>query len=270
MKSISLILIKIIAVCLFGIGNGSAQEANFDLRSEILGENREIIVHLPEGYDADSKQGYPVIYMTDAGNDDALTAKTAHEHYLAGIMPKVIVVAIENIRRGYDFTPPYEMLGRGDDRIEGNGDKFLAFITEELIPETNRNFRTSGHNVFMGHSWGGAFASYLLSQSPNMFEGVLIYSPTFLYGSTTEESTDKLFTDLKAIFDENTELPAYIYVSVGEEEQDRYKESYQSLANFLEQHISSRVRLLFETTEGATHTENPKISIPRALSFGWR
>ena len=119
----------------------------------------------------------------------------------------------------------------------------------------------------MGHSWGGAFATYLLSQSPDLFEGFFLFSPTFLYGPTIEESTDKLFSDLTAIFNKDVKLPAFVYVSVGEDERVSFKESYQSLAGFLKQHIPSRVKLHCETTAGAAHMENPEISIPRALEI---
>ena len=132
MKQVTMSLIKIFVSCLIygalALSTASAQQANFSLQSKILGETRKVIVHLPEAYDANHKDGYTVIYMLDAGNDDALTAEAAGAHHTAGIMPEVMVVAIENIRRGYDFTPPYEMAGRGDDRQNGNGDKFLAFI----------------------------------------------------------------------------------------------------------------------------------------------
>ena len=77
----------------FGFNSASALEANFSLKSEILDETRKIIVHLPETYDAKHKNGYTVIYMLDAGNDDALTAETARKLNTAGI----IISCIEHI-----------------------------------------------------------------------------------------------------------------------------------------------------------------------------
>jgi predicted alpha/beta superfamily hydrolase len=274
MKNIRMSFINLFVFCfvfgVFGLSIASAQKASFSLKSETLGETRKMIVHLPEAYDVKHKDGYSVIYMLDAGNDDALTAKTARELNKAGIMPRVIVVAIENIRRGYDFTPPYEMFGRGDDRKKGNADKFLAFIKTELIPETDKKFKTNGHKVFMGHSWGGAFATYLLSQSPDLFDGFFIFSPSILYRSTFEKSTATLFADINSKFGSDVKLPSFIYVSVGSKERARFRESYSGFVGYLKKNAPSKVKTKFEVTEGADHMENPEISIPIALRFGWK
>lgn len=249
---------------ILGINSALALTENFSLKSEILHETRRIVVHLPEGYDDKYKNGYSVIYMLDAGNDDVLTAKTAKQLNTAGILPKVIVVAIENIRRGYDFTRPYDMFGRGEERKKGNGDKFLAFIKMELIPKTNKKYRTNTRKIFMGHSAGGAFTSYLLSQLPDLFDGFLIFSPA------PRNSEDRLFQDYRDNFNRGVELPEFVYVSVGGDEEPRFQESYKSLTAFLKKHTPSSVKLKFEITEGANHMGNPEKSISRALKFGWK
>ncbi len=116
----------------------SAKNANFSLESAILSETRELVVYLPEGYDKKSQKPYDLIYMLDAGNDDVLMADTTKKLHHDGFMPKVIIVAIKNIRRGFDLTPPYALSGRGEMRKKGNGDHFAAFITEELIKTVDK------------------------------------------------------------------------------------------------------------------------------------
>jgi len=257
-------------VSLFSIHSALAQDANFTLNSEILGESRNIIVHLPEGYDSNQQKKYPVIYMLDAGNDDVLMAETVTSGHRAGNMPEAVVVAIENIRRGFDFTPPYEAFGRGDKRQYGNGDKFLSFIKDELIPKTEKKLRTNGHKIFMGHSWGGAFASYVLSKEPDLFDGLFIFSPAIAYGPTVEKSMEKLFVDLDKIFKSNVNLPEFIYMSVGTEEHERYREAYEYFAAYLKENISSSVKLNFNITQEADHMANPEMSLPLALKFAWK
>lgn len=246
---------------------GAVEHADFTIKSEILGEDRKIIIHLPKDYDTTSKDEYSVIYMLDGGNFDDLMAEVADSLFVTNNIPKVIVVGIGNIRRGFDFTPPYEQSGRGDNRKTGNGDKFISFIKEELVPEVNKKFRTNNHKILVGHSWGGAFATYLLSESPELFDGFFIFSPTFLYGPTIEESTKRLRADLNSNFDKAIKLPAFIYVSLGQTEQERYKESAQYFADYLKRNIPSSIKYKFEVSEGADHMQNPVISIPRALIY---
>ncbi|MFT7560059.1 MAG: putative alpha/beta superfamily hydrolase [Flavobacteriales bacterium] len=236
----------------------------FSLKSEILKETRNMIIHLPEGYDNTNKNRYSVIYMLDAGNDDTLTATIASQLHTAGIMPKVIVVAIKNIRRGYDFARPYDMSGRGDERRKGNGENFSEFIKRELIPAINKNFKTNDKKIFMGHSAGGAFASYLLSQSPDLFDGFLIFSPA------PGDSSDRLFKDFRENINRDINLPEFIYASVGGDEATQFKRSYQRLTSSLKKHTPSKVKLKFETTDGADHMENPERSISSALKFAWK
>ena len=76
---------SIVKIFLFFLVSGAvsdpsalAQQDNFSIKSEILQETREIVVHLPENYDPDSKEGYLVIYMLDADHEaDEIAARTA-------------------------------------------------------------------------------------------------------------------------------------------------------------------------------------------------
>ena len=70
-------------------------------------------------------------------------------------------------------------------------------------------------------------------------------------------------------FNKNVKLPKFIYISLGQKEQDRFKGSAQYFADFLKQHIPSRIKYKFEVSKGADHMQNPVISIPRALIYSW-
>jgi len=71
---ISTSIVKIFLFCLVSgavsVPSALAQQDNFSIQSEILQETREIVVHLPENYDPENKDGYPVIYMLDADHED--------------------------------------------------------------------------------------------------------------------------------------------------------------------------------------------------------
>ncbi len=139
MFKFSTLTVKVFLVGLIAVAVSTASalaQQDFSIQSEILQETREIVVHLPENYDPENKEGYPVLYMLDAGQGnhdgghtyDEIVAQIAREHYKAKIMPEVIVIGVKNIRRGYDLLPHHTSTERDGKQVFGNGDKFLAFI----------------------------------------------------------------------------------------------------------------------------------------------
>ncbi len=239
-----------------------AQQDNFSIKSEILQETREMVVHLPENYDPDSKEGYPVLYMLDADHEgDEIAARTARDYHKAKMTPEVIVIAIHNINRGMDFLPHFISVERDGKQVFGNGGKFLSFIKNELIPFASKKFRTNGRRVFVGHSWAGQFLTYTLSQSPELFDGYFITSPSI------GEYGDQTFSDLKRVFKQDLDLPAFIYVSVGGNETLELKTDYDRLTTVLKQHLPAQVKLHLEINDGATHENSGDISIPTALKL---
>lgn len=74
--------------------------------SEVLSEDKEILIHLPTSYKLDSKAKYPVMYLTDglrnfnhaAGTLDLLT-----QSYKA---QEMIIVAIKNTHRTRTIRQP--------------------------------------------------------------------------------------------------------------------------------------------------------------------
>lgn len=245
---------------LSGLNIAAAENADFTIHSKILNEVRDIKVYLPENYDEHSKVGYNVIYMLDAGNDDALVAHTVNKLSAKELAPSSIVVAITNIRRLYDFTPPHaQFQGK-----KGNAQQFLTFIESELIEETNKRFMTNKQKIFMGHSAGGSFSTYLLSQSPGLFDGYFIFSPAI---GTSNELT---FSSMSLNFENTAKLPEFIYVSVGTDEENWFKDSYKSLVEYLAQEAPSKIRLKFEITENAVHMSNPEKSLENAMKFAWQ
>ena len=131
------------------------------IKSKTLNEERIATVFLPVNYDA-SSQKYPVIYLLDARANFQHTTSAVNFLSRQGIIPQIIVVAIHNIDRTKDFSPVH------DERMptSGGAEKFLNFVSDELITEINKNYRTSDFSILIGHSFGGTFAVYSLLTKP--------------------------------------------------------------------------------------------------------
>lgn len=266
MYKFSTSVVKTILLCLvFGAvpASPALAQQEFSIQSDTLQQTREIVVYLPENYDPENTQGYPVLYMLDADHhDDEIAAQTARELHNAGTMPEVIVIALKNISRGLDFLPHHTTSAElNGERVYGNGGKLLAYIKNELIPFANNQFKTSDRRLFAGHSWAGQFVAYSLSQFPDLFDGYFITSPSI------GEYGDKTYDDLTRVFKQDLDFPAFVYVSVGSSEEPDLLTDYDRLTAILKQHLPAHTQFQLEVNEGATHDNNGSISVPTAMKL---
>jgi uncharacterized protein len=159
------------------------------LRSDLLGEDRRVLIHLPAGYDR-STERYPVLYLLDGSS--------GHFHHVTGItrflahadrIPPMIVVGIANTDRDRDLKPaarttrhteelvPFGGTITTDAPTAGGADRFLQFLVEELAQHIESRYRTADFRLLVGHSAGGLFALHALLQRPAAFHAVVASSP---------------------------------------------------------------------------------------------
>ena len=131
--SVSLIILcAFLTVASSAFAQGSVSKLT--IKSNVMGEEREILVRTPPGYEA-GKNSYPVLYMTDGDAHMAHTASTVEFLARNGRISEMIVVGIPNTDRTRDLTPT-KAVGPNAATFPtaGGADKFLKFIETELIP----------------------------------------------------------------------------------------------------------------------------------------
>ena len=163
------------------------------LHSDILNEDREYWVSLPESYgnEGSSYRKYPVLVTLD-GN--------AHFRHLTGMVnymssgyngnariPEMIVVAVQNVNRRRDFTPDKIVTTRKND--SGGGDRFLRFLEDELLPELDKKYRTDPYRILFGHSLGGLLATHAYLKEETQFNAFIAVDPSF--GTWDAETMDR-------------------------------------------------------------------------------
>ncbi|OOG17999.1 alpha/beta hydrolase [Sphingobacterium sp. CZ-UAM] len=175
---------------LLSIGPVAGQQVTIgveaSIRSQIVNEDRSILISVPEGYQTYSKTSYPVIYILDGETNFKYLASLYH--YLSrepsGILPPAILVGIANTDRTRDLTPtavsgPKALSGkrtRGFERSGGNA-AFMDFIGKELFPYIEKNYRSNGYKVLVGHSFGGLTAINNLLTNP-LFNAYIANDPS--------------------------------------------------------------------------------------------
>ncbi len=186
------------------LGQNYAAGARVAIKSEVLGEERIILVRTPPGYDRNG-QRYPVLYMTDGDAHLDHTASTIEFLSRNGRMPEMIVVAITNTDRTRDLTPTNASMWRPDGTetkmpTSGGADKFLKFIETELIPKIEKDYRTQPYRVFAGHSFGGLFAIHAFLTRPEIFNAYIAVSPSMHWDNNLlSRKAEEFFKDRKEL-----------------------------------------------------------------------
>ncbi|MEA2077222.1 MAG: alpha/beta hydrolase-fold protein [Candidatus Marinimicrobia bacterium] len=226
------------------------------LESISLGEERVMSIYLPEGYEQ-SIQKYPVLYVLD-GEAHFYHASGA-VNYLSrnGIIPEMIVVALINIDRNRDFSPIHV------DNIptSGGAEKFLAFITDELMPHINKIYRTSVYDVLVGHSFGGVFATYALLEKPTLFDAYISISPFLQFADNHMVMETK--KKLKPL-----QEPVAFFMTVGSE--PAYLDPLEKFYDLLMRDVDPNLDFGYEIYNSENHMSNPYISLYKGLRHIFR
>lgn len=193
-----------------------------------VGDYYNIYVGLPKNYSEDLK--YPVIYLLDGdwyfdgshwridrGGVCGIVSRLAE----SGDMPEAVVVGIgyakEN-QRGRDFL--------------GAPVHFYKFLKDELIPFIDSTYSTNLEGrTLIGHSDGGFFTMYALFR----YDPFDVVFSNFISISGDFSKVDRyLYTEEISLYRRlQGELPVTLYLAVGRDEEKRFVESNDEMAEKL-------------------------------------
>ena len=165
------------------------------IHSEVLDEERQYWIHLPEGYSERGDKAYPVIYLLD-GEEHLAGLAAIQNYYNFFRLPEMIVVGISNsTHRSRDLTPTVISSRNGAGFGESGGaDTFRAFLSRELIPHIDATYSTTPHRVLIGHSFGGLFVVDTLVKESDLFTNYIALDPSLDWdeGRWIQDSLDRL------------------------------------------------------------------------------
>jgi predicted alpha/beta superfamily hydrolase len=145
------------------------------IQSPILHQKRYIEVFLPISYKPGNTDKYDVLYVLDGGNwNTGLIRQVQRFVEGEGNMPPTIIVSVTGIDRNVELTPTHLDSWKGS----GGGEKFLAYITTELIPYIDKTYPSNGDNTLWGHSLSGMFAVYAMLNKPGSFKSYIATDPS--------------------------------------------------------------------------------------------
>lgn len=259
--SLAILFTSAISIVLFSYATGNPiypeSVVQTKIHSKILNEDREIIIHLPRGYDQNKE--YPVMYVLDGSSQDRHIANKFNILSSAGYVPETIVVGLPNVNgkgRQRDYTPPYMKMDIDEKDSEmGEGDNFLTFMEKELFPFIEKNYSASEIRSLAGNSRGGLLVMYSLIHNPRLFQGRFSFSPALWRDDNL--IVKKVAEHLASNRDKH---PSFLYLSMGDEENPKMKQGFNGITKVFKEKISEKLVWYAEYTKNADHQNNAEIS----------
>ena len=217
----------------------------FVIQSGILDQDRDIYIRLPSGYDT-SNLDYPVHFILDG--EVTFHIYTGLIEILAGDeqIQDAIIIGIPNVDRNFDFNP------------KENGYKFLEFITGELIPYIDREYRTNGKRLLCGYSMGGTYVIFALLNEAESFSYCISGSP-YRLDIFSDEDIDDLSKKIG-----NTKT---LYTSMGDKDLEQELERFTSFCKKLEKATINDLSFKYEVIPGRDHYNSFTINWQDGLNF---
>ncbi|MEZ9197210.1 alpha/beta hydrolase-fold protein [Shewanella sp. 10N.286.54.B9] len=176
-------------------------------QSSVFKQPRRFMVSLPERYYA-SDRHFPTLYIIDA--DFQFQHVSALVKHLArmGKLPPMIVVGIAN-QGDDDYL--YTTTWATEDKAFGGAAEFHHYLTGELVPLINKEFKSNSQKALAGYSLGGLFTLYSMMQQDSPFNAYLAMSPSAWFDDYSVASK------LESLLQKN-KLSAPLFFSVAREE----------------------------------------------------
>ena len=250
--------------------------------SNTFNEYKKIWIQLPENYNPNSSEKYPVIYILDGGVM-LNTLETVYNNYWGHYLPHMILVGISNsTNRTRDLTTSQIKMRRGAefDQETGGADKFTEYITKELIPYVDKTYPTTSYRTLIGHSYAGLFTVNMLINHTKFFKNYIAIDPSLDWDNqkllkqakeklTSENFKGKsLFVSMAAeqlhMMDESVTINNLMENT---SEFTLFPRSIMEFSNFAEAHKENDLNFTWKTYPEDLHGTVPLPSIRDGLIF---
>jgi predicted alpha/beta superfamily hydrolase len=217
------------------------------VHSEILKENRPILISLPSEYHG-STEKYPVLYHLD-GYESLFQLATGTIKFLSEwekVIPPMILVAIPNTDRDRDVFPTQATLPTGE-TIGGGADNFLKFIETELVPNIDEHYRTLPNRILYGTSNSGLTAIYALLTQSSVFDAFIASSPTLSWDENF------IFHKAEAAFKSWQSTQKFLYLICGKEDLGNIRQENVDFAYILANQSLENLTWGFDISDEVRH-----------------
>ncbi|MFY0713452.1 esterase [Seonamhaeicola sp. NFXS20] len=229
--------------------NAQVKYENF--QSSKLGEERQIKIQLPRGYNLNEDKIYPLFIVLDADYMFEAVAGNADYYSYWEDMPEAIVVGVNQLDKRYDDC----MYSEQNSLPIETGAAFFEFIGTELIPYIEKNYRTANFRVAVGHGETANFINYFLLKSNPLFKAYIVISPEL-----APHMLDYLPERLNSI-----ESKIFYCLAYTENDSKSIKQMTKALNSDIATIENENLTYKFSSFEGASHYSVPAHALPNAF-----
>lgn len=269
-------LLLFISFAVNGYAQSIARVENIKIKSEELGQERELLIYTPVEYDNRTLEFYNVLYVFDSQNRKFFDFTSAISSFLSSgdYSKDVIVVGItspyieeHDYYRNNDMLPVLKTEASKNrfGNNSGNIENFLKYVTQEVVPYVDSNYRTNGESTAIGHSLSASFILHSMVRVPNLFSNYIAISPNLAY------EDDKIANELIAFDYSKLKNYTYLFLSHANEGIDYWPEwapAREKVYDFFNTQLKDDkidIRLAEYPTKNHENTYPP--SVENALSY---
>jgi hypothetical protein len=249
-----LILFFISSVTLYSQETDSIRNNNIydKIYSDKLSTEREITIQLPRDYNLDEEKRYPVFIVFDG--DYLFEIVSGNVDYMSfwGDIPEAIVVGINQIDSRYNDTSVVDNINFTPISSTAN---FFEFVSQELIPYINKNYRTTNFRVAVGHERTANFINFFLIKKVPIMNGYIAVSPKYT----------KKMKEYLAQYLISSSQNIYYYLSTSNEDFQSISENVLDFNQRLDSLNNENIHYKFQNLVIPSHYTLPAYTIPYSI-----
>ena len=249
-----LILFFISSATLYSQETDSIRNNNIynKIYSDKLSAEREITIQLPRDYNLEEEKRYPVFIVFDG--DYLFKIVSGNVDYMSfwGDIPEAIVVGINQIDSRYNDTSIVDNINFTP--ISSTA-KFFEFVSQELIPYINKNYRTTNFRVAVGHERTANFINFFLIKKVPIMNGYIAVSPKYT----------KKMKEYLAQYLISSSQNIYYYLSTSNEDFQSISEDVLDFNQRLDSLNNENIHYKFQNLAVPSHYTLPAYTIPYSI-----
>lgn len=230
------------------------QKKTEEIVSKKLNETREITIVTPSQYEVNKDKTYPLIIVLDGEYlVDPFAGILSYTAYWDDL-PQAIVVGInQNKDNEQRYADTQYDTQTGVPLNKGN--QFYEFITTELLPHIEKNYKVSPFKVIAGHNITAGYINFFLYKADPVFNAYIAFSPEM--APEMETRVPQMAAELKK--------PVFYYLATADGDIKPIRDKINTLNQGMKAVTNPKVRYFFDDFTDATHYSLVTYAIPNAL-----
>ena len=185
--------ITLLFAAVFAVAQPVARVTDLSMKSQYFNHERQVLIYTPEGYDEYDATDFDVMYVFDSQERSKfdfvhcaldLACPTSQDDSKRFIIVGICSTNLPDIDyyRNTDYLPMpihESTKGKGLFKYEqgyGRSGDLKKFLKNELMPYIDKNYRTSGRTIGIGHSLSASFVLDCMV-TDDLFDDYIAMSP---------------------------------------------------------------------------------------------